>query len=77
MSSHEESHSNNFKDHFHGIYQQEYKIDGVTVLSDGLDFFVQGQEAAINHDNKQDESIKPRVNSYKLNDLVSEWIRNR
>ena len=77
MSSHEESHCDDFQDHLHGVNEQEDEIDGSIVFGDTVYLLVQGQEKAVNHDNKQDESIKPGIDCNQLDDLVSERIGNR
>ena len=74
MRSHEESHCNDFQDHLHAVNQKENEINGSIVLGNTINFLVQGQEEAVNHNNEQDKSIEPRVDRYQLDDFVSEWV---
>ena len=76
MSPHEESHCNDLQDQFHSVYEQEYEINGITVFGDLVNLLVERQEAAIDHNNEKNEPIEPRVNSDKLDDLVSKWVRH-
>ena len=77
MSSHEKAHCNDFKNHLTCIYDQENKIDLLGVLGQTFNFLVNCQEEAIDNNNNKDKSIKPRVDSNKLNYLVSKTVRNR
>jgi hypothetical protein len=77
MSPHKKAHCNNLEDHLHGVNQQENEIDSFTVLCDLVNLLIESQEAAIDHNDEKNESIEPWINSYQLNNLVSEWIRHR
>ena len=77
VRSHEEAHSNDFHGHFPCVDDQEHEIDGLDVLGDHFDLFVQGKEQTVDQDNKQDESVEPRVDRHNLDDLVSEWVGDR
>ena len=77
MSSHEESHCDDFQDHLHGVNKQEDEIDGSIVFGDTIYLLVESQEEAVNHNNKQDESIEPGIDSNQLDDLVSEGVGYR
>lgn len=77
MCSHKKAHCDDFQDHLHGINQEEDEINGGVVFGNTINLLVQGQEDAVNHNDEQDKSIEPRVNSDQLNDLVPEWIGNR
>ena len=76
MCSHKEAHRNNFQNHFAGVDDQEDHINLFSILSETFNFFVNSQEEAIDNDNNKDKSIKPWVDSNKLDDLVSKWICN-
>lgn len=77
MRSHEESHGNNFEDHFHSVDLKEDKIDHFIVFSYHVHFHIEGEEDTIDHDNEKDELIEPWIDNHKLDDLVSKRIRNR
>lgn len=77
MCSHKKAHCDDFQDHLHGVNYEEDKINGNVVFGNTINLLVQGQEDAVNHNNEQDESIEPRVDSDQLNDLVPEWIGYR
>lgn len=76
MCSHEKAHSNDFQDHLHCVDVEEDEIDCLIVSCDGIDFLVQSQKETINNDYKQDKMIKPGIYGHKLDDFVSEWVRN-
>jgi len=74
MRSHEETHSHNFQQHFHGVDYQKDLVDLVGVLGDRVDFVVHGQEEAVADDHDQYHSVKPWVDSYQLDDFVADRI---
>ena len=47
------------------------------MFRDELDVIVQGQEHAVDKNNDQNNLVKPVIDSYKLDNLVPEWIGNR
>lgn len=59
MSSHEESHSNNFHRHFPCVDNKENEINSFDVVCNSINFLIQGKETTINHNDRQNEAIKP------------------
>lgn len=76
MRSHEESHGNNFEDHFRSVDLEEDKIDHSVVFSYHVHFHIEGEEDTIDHDDEEDELIEPWIYYHQLDDLVSKRIRN-
>lgn len=74
MRPHEESHGNNFEDHFYGVDKQENEIDLVSNFGDAVDLLVDSKEEAVGKDYDQDDPVEPGVDSHNLDDPVSERI---
>jgi len=52
MSSHEESHCNDLHCHFPGVNNEKDEINDVDIIGDNFNFFIEGQEEAVNENDE-------------------------